>query len=420
MSVYHCPLCPLIFQFRTEVEWHMREEHRSRADETADLRAELAAAGDLSWDRLEALRSSTSGPAVSVLLATTPAASMTVLDIARLRQLAERSRRRLRTEPQGGTSVPLVEHRLSKVVAAAEASPTDRGLAILVNCEEMALITLPFEPRDRAAVDRSFSTRDLEYTLRRFPAHRTVVLGHHPRIFEGRGRTLSEVETSDPGTRGPSFPFLRLDAGTQDVDQLLDRCVGDRGELPLLVVGDRQRRANFREHSRHARNIAGEAHRPRTRTTRLTDLAEEALAQWQHDEQDHMVADLHQASALDQLAWGIGAAWRAMADRTAQRLWVEHDFARPGRIVAGVEGVEITSDPAEPGVIDDLVDALISRAHDRGIVVDVLDPGVLNRDEPIATRIAATGPAGSGSNPIPEGADAVTADRTVSSLIRAG
>src|SRR5213076_2501989 len=40
VSVYHCPLCPLIFQYRTEVEWHLREEHRSGSDEEADLRAE--------------------------------------------------------------------------------------------------------------------------------------------------------------------------------------------------------------------------------------------------------------------------------------------------------------------------------------------------------------------------------------------
>ena len=44
MSVYHCPLCPLIFQFRSEVEWHLREGHRSSSDEESDLRAELAAA----------------------------------------------------------------------------------------------------------------------------------------------------------------------------------------------------------------------------------------------------------------------------------------------------------------------------------------------------------------------------------------
>ena len=206
----------------------------------------------------------------------------------------------------------------------------------------------------------------------------------------------------------------------QDVDQFLDQCVGNRGQLPLIVVGDRQRRAAFRERSRHAQSIAAEAHRPRTRTTRLTDLVEEARAQWQHDEQDHVVAELHQAGERDQLAWGITATWRAVADRSAEHLWVEHDFARPGRIAAGVEGVEITSDPAEPGVIDDLVDTLISRAHDQGVLVDVLDPGTLNRDEPIAAKITARGPARSDSNPSSEVADGATPGRAGTSLLRAG
>jgi hypothetical protein len=391
MTVHHCPLCPLIFEFRIEVERHIREEHRSPAEDEASLRTELARAGKLTWDRLAVLRSSVSGPAVSLLIATTPASSMTVLDIARLRQLADRSRRRLRGEPHGGTSVGVVENRLSRVVAAAEAAPTDRGLAVLVSSDQMALVPLPFEPRDRVVVDRAFATRDLEYALRRFPAYRTVMLGHHPRIFEGRGQTMSEVETSDSEGRGPSLAIFRRDTGSSDVDRLLDECVRKNGHRPLLIVGDRQRRVAFREQSRYALWVIAEAHRSRTRSTRLTDLAEQAFAEWRHDEHEHAVAELQQASSRDQVAWGLAAAWRAVANRSAEHLWVEHDFARPGRVVAGVEGVEVTADPAEPGVVDDLVDALISKAHDRGITVDVLEPRTLNRDEPIAAKIQSSG-----------------------------
>jgi hypothetical protein len=399
MSVYHCPLCPLIFEYRSEVEGHIREEHRSHAEEEASLRTELAGAGKLSWERLEVLRSALSGPAVSLLLATTPASSMTVLDIARLRQLADRSRRRLRAEPHGGIPVGIVENRLSRVVAAAEASPTDRGLAIMVNRDQMALIPLPFEPRDRVAVDRAFATRDLEYALRRFPVYRTVLLGHHPRIFEGRGQNLSEVEAPCSEGRGPSLAFFRRDTSSVDVDQLIGECIRAGGHLPLIVVGDRQRRAAFREQSRYARAVIAEAHRARTRTTRLTDLAERAFAQWQHDEHDHAVARLERASRAGQVAWGLAAAWRAVADRSAEHVWVEHNFARPGRVVAGVEGIEITADPAEPGVVDDLVDALIARAHDRSVSVDVLEPQTLNRDEPIAVRIRSNGAVRSDRDP---------------------
>ena len=46
-----------------------------------------------------------------------------------------------------------------------------------------------------------------------------------------------------------------------------------------------------------------------------------------------------------------------------------------------------TSDPAEPGVVDDLVDALISKAHRRDTRVDLVDTGALDRQEPIAAEL---------------------------------
>lgn len=391
MSVYHCPLCPLIFPYRSEVERHLREEHRSRVDEEADLRTELGpAASRLDWDRLEELRSSAHTPSVSLMLGTTPATSMTVLDVARLRQLADRARRRLSAEPERGSAAPIVAHRLSRAVAAAEGSATERGLAVLVSEHDLAIITLPFKPRDRAAVDLSFATRDLEYALRRYPVHRILVLGHRPRVMEGRGKDLVEVPTSarKGARRGP---FLnRLGSEAPDADHLLDEATGTSGLLPLVVVGDRRRLTAFRDRSRHAESIAAEAVQPKARPLSVTALAEEALPRWHLEQQARAVAELERANADEQVAWGVIPAWRSVTARTAERIWVEHDFACPGRIVPGVDGVETAADPAEPGVIDDLLDTLIARAGRLGISVVLLDPGTLGHDEPIAARISST------------------------------
>jgi hypothetical protein len=389
MSVYHCPLCPLIFEHRTEVEWHLREEHRSRADEELDLRAELGSAAiRLDWDRLQELRASSHTPSVSVLFATTPASSMTVLDVARLRHLADRARRRLNSEPERGSAAPVVEHRLSRAVAEAEGSATDRGMAILVNEHELAIISLPFEPRDRAAVDRGFATRDLEYALRRYPMYRVLVLGHHPRVLEGRGRDLVEVDTDAAVKRPWAALFAGAGSDRDEADHLIDQAVRSSGLLPLVVVGDRRRLAAFRARSRHAESVRAEALQPRARATAVDRLAEEAYTRWHREQQDRAVGDLAEADASERITWGLSAAWRAVAARTARRIWVEHDFARPGRARPGVAGVETVTDSAEPGVIDDLVDTLIARASRQDISVELLDPGTLGRDEPIATEVA--------------------------------
>lgn len=396
MSVFHCPLCPVVFEDPTEVEWHVREEHRSRSGTEADLRLELAAdAGHLDWGRLETLRAASGGPSVSLLLSTTPGSSMTVVDVTRLRQLADRARRRLPAEPGQATVAPSVARRISTTVAAAEGSATDRGLAILVNLHQIAIVTLPFEPRDRAVVDQAFATRDLEYALRRYPPFRVLVLDRPPRLLEGRGRQLSEIAEIDlDSSEGAGAPaaYGRRGYEERDAEWLLARQVRAHGDLPLVVLGDRRRVAEFRQRSSHGPAIIAEGRRPRGRAASLADVAEQALDEWHKAQQGKAVADLDRAESRDELGWGLVCAWHAVSTRVADRLWIEHDFALPGRITPGVVGVETTGDPAEPGAIDDLVDALITRASNYGIPVDLLDEGILNRLEPVAARVPMASP----------------------------
>jgi len=392
MSVYHCPLCPLIFQYRTEVEWHLREEHRSRADEAADLRVELAAATrPLDRDRLSQLRSSRSSPSVTLLLSTAPAATMTVLDIARLRQLAERARRRLSAEPHVDTAVSVVADRLAKAVSAAESQATDRGIAVLVNKNDLAIITLPFAPRDRHVVDRGFATRDLDYALRRHPRYRVLVLGHHARILEGHSRQLSEPATVSTSAGPRSVP--RLDSTVyRDPDTLLSERVDTAGNMPLVVVGDHRDLARFHGRSRYAGDVVAEIRRSRFHRGNVADLVADELDRIHHEQQSRAVAELLHADMQSQVAWGVHAAWNAIHNRAADRLWVEHDYTVPGRSAPGVHGIETTTDAAEPGAIDDLVDALITKAAQYGIETHMLDRHAIGTTEPVAVTIPVPAP----------------------------
>ena len=387
MSPYHCPICPLIFQYRTEVEWHLREDHRSRADESADLRAELAAATvDLDWERLRQLRSSRATPSVTLLLSTAPAPTMTVLDIARLRQLAERARRRLPAGSRSYTTKGLVEDRLSMAVFTAESQATDRGLALLVNRDDLAIIALPFPPRDRHVVDDRFATRDLEYTLSRYPRYRVLVLGHRPRILEGHARQLSEPAdastSTNPavGTRGTSDAY-------RDPDVLLSARVRVAGHHPLIVVGDRRTLERFHRHSRYADDVVTEIPRSRIHGTDILRMIANRIDGIQHEQQSRALAELCHPGLQSQIAWGVHAAWRAVHDRTADRLWVEHDFATPGSITLDISGIEPGTDPAEPVAPDDLIDVLLAKAAELGIKTHLLDKGSLDHPEPVAVSI---------------------------------
>lgn len=405
MSVFHCPLCPLIFEHRTEVEYHLRNDHRSRADEKAALATELARAGkNLEWGRLRALQSSRAGTAVTILMATTPAATMTNLDVARLRRFAYQARCRLTAEP--GTVPPTLEERLNLTVLAAESAPTQEGLAILVNARDLAIFHLPFEPADRVVVDPTFATRDLEAALQCFPRYRVVTLGLRPRLFEGRGLHLEELEHSiqdhafrtgerhaHHGGKRSARPErwalgqARRCAAVGFIDDLLTERAWSQGDLPLLVAGDGRWRTSFSRHSRHVASVIGEIPGSRHNDTpeRLALLSQPFLVQRLRDEQAAAVAELNRADSYQSIAWGVEAAWKALQDGAADLLWVEQGFSRPARL-RGTE-LELVDIAHAPGVIDDVVDDLIQAAITDDVGVHLLPEGSIGRGEPVAARL---------------------------------
>ena len=410
MSVFHCPVCPLIFEFRNEVEHHLRNEHRSRRDEQAKLTAETAAAAsEIDWPLLRSLQAARRGVAVTLLLATTPAPVMTSLDVTRLRRLANQARRRVAAEP--AVAAPTLEERLASVVAAAEGLPTQEGLAVLVNSERMAIFPLPFEPADRAVVDPRFATRDLETTLRCHPTYRLLVLARQPRLFEGRGLHLSEMRskrtsrTPPPGERPGAAGWQTVRAaggwtpgrahraaGVQIADDLLAGVVQAGGELPLVVVGDGRWRSAFRR-SRHADTVVAEVPgcRPRESPEALARLAQPHLVARLRNEQAAATSDLERAEAVGAVVWGLEAAWAAVHEGTAENLWVEQGYGRPGRPTDEGAAVKLASDAEQPGVIDDLVDDLIEAAIAKRIGVHHLANGAIGRADPIAVQLRAAG-----------------------------
>ena len=392
MTVSHCPLCPLIFQFRTEVEYHLRNDHRSRAEEEADLATELEIAdSELSWLRLRALQSAVSDPSVSLLLDTAPARMMTSLDAARLRRLAERARQRLGLELAGG-HLAHMEYRLARAVAAAEGGPTDAGIAIFVSARQLMIMRLPLAPTSRVVIDPTFATRDLLDTLQHIPSYRVAVLSSTgPQLFEGRANSLTPISDASvpptptsPGSRG----IGRLDAPRREsrltrhlhqelvatMDRALDARDETAGQLPLIVIGSPRLIALFRRRSRHERDTIGHVRsiQPHVRMTSIQRLVGPALEAWQAQLAEEQAARFKHAMRQGTIAWGVQAASAAILANEAEHLWVERGYAVAAR--RSNDGtLNIVEDPEMPGVIDDVVDDLIEIAASKGTPSDMID-----------------------------------------------
>jgi hypothetical protein len=335
---------------------------------------------------------------------------MSGLDVARLRQLAHVAQRRLAAEPGAGGS-QTVEHRLASAVAAVEGKRTDRGVAILVSAYQAATFLLPFAPRDRVVVDPRFATRDLEFALQYHPRFRLLVLGTSSRLLEGRVHALIDTVRTPPVEGASLFGAsrrglgrrsvrpehwrvrrARLAAGGAEADCLLDERVQTTGEMPLIIAGDDRWRSEFRHRSRHTASIVAEIRgsRDRASAATLAQLSKPGLEAWRRGEQARRIDELQQSDANGDVVWGLAGAWRAVRDAAADHIWVAQGYSQPGRRVPGVHGIQTTSDPAEPGVSDDLVDDLTQMAAAHGITVDLLDEGLLEGPEPIAARLGST------------------------------
>ncbi|MGH9304975.1 MAG: hypothetical protein ACRDZ5_11290 [Acidimicrobiales bacterium] len=439
MSTHTCPYCGLAFTFRSEVEWHIREDHRSKGDERAAFGAELAgSSSDLSWAQLHELQAGEggvlSGPSVSLLLGTRASPAMTSLDAARLRELARQARRRLDVEPGLRLRGPL-EDRLEMALQAAEHSSTSNGLAVLVNPQRVAVVRLPFDPGENVTVDPSFRTRDLLDALQHFEPYRMAVLGTRPRVLElqeghlvdvirkprpeGAGRAPSARKGGKRSPRRERWSTRRAlhRSGLYELGLALDERVRVAGDLPLLVVGNPRWLSAFKASSRHASSVIGEMRGSRSHTSGelLAELAEPVLASSRKGHEDRAISQLGEVDRSGRVVWGVQEVWRALNNDSVKRMWVERGFSVPA-LPAGASGeLRLVADPATPGVIDDIVDDMIEIAMLGSLDVEIVGDGRLSvlqsrrhlgPAEPIAAELKAESQA---THAMPRRAEALVA-----------
>lgn len=393
MNTWYCTVCGLGFGFRTELAWHVRENHLSHPQEWAKLASHGVSRG-VAWDwaRLHELQSVVDYPAISLLMGTIPSPTMTPLAAARLRLLAQQARCRLLQELHG-RALPEIEERLTRAVAVAERGATDDGLAVFVSPHHVAVVPLPFRPHERVIVDTMFATRDVLDALQRYPGYRVLVLGTACfRILEGRARHLKEVAAWQAPTVLPGWMLPKPEAGHTDpdghinlrerpelvlseADRALDKRVGLEGPLPLIVAGQHRFLVRFERHSAHSASVVGEV-RVLGSTASLqavAALAEPLIGAWCAQNASRALDALGQADRDGKVAWGLDGVWHALLAGRIEHLWVEREFAVAARVAKGGETLTLTDDRGQPGVTDDVVDEIIELATARGAPVEVVD-----------------------------------------------
>ncbi len=323
-------------------------------------------------------------PCVSLLLATTPGEALCLPDRARLESLASLAGRRIRAEgPERGEQTL---QRLDEAVTSVADRPTQHGLALFVNADVTQVVDLPMPFADRCVVDPTFATRDLVRALHRTPRHVLLLLAaDEARLFDGAlGQLSPAVGTAFPmvadgnGGRRPET-FLR------DVDRALGTYLTLR-PAPLVIAAAEPTLSQFTSASKNLGRCAGTVSGNHL-TTPLPELARRSrplLEQYLNGREAEALRVLDTRIGQRRAATGIDACWQAARWERPEMLAVEEGFFYPARLDADTDGLLPSSDPSEPGVIDDVVDELIEIVLTRGGWV------ALVRDGSLPDRVALT------------------------------
>lgn len=407
MTRWHCPVCGLDFGFHSELDWHIRDAHCLKR--TAGLAGQLEREAVLSSVRLRRLQAADTGPSVSLLLWTTPAAVMTASDKVQLHHLVGLARDRLAHELKG-MALTHVEERLKEAVRAAEASPTDHGLALFVGSSETAIVPLPFAPRERAVVNHAFVTRDVLDALQRFPMYRALVLrGPGLRLLEGRAERLSEVmdwQAPNPSVRRAGQSAWTTGQRRRAAFAAADQAIGERvaivGRLPLVLIGRGRLLADFRKHSPHAGSVVGEvtAWGSMLSTATVAKLAAPVIGAWRDKHSAQYLKALADAESAGKVTWGLANVWDAIRAGRVERLWVERDYWCPGVLLEGgtrLMPADGADGPVGAGRVEDAVDLAIERAALSGAHVEMVERLSEQEGHRIAAQIAQPVSSGRGS-----------------------
>jgi len=413
MRTWHCLLCGLDFGHRTELEWHVREDHPPRHEEAGTGPGSSGSLSARDWAQLHELQRAVDRPSVSLLLGTVPAPTMNPLDVARLRLLAGRALCRLVQELQGKPLHDLGQ-RLAHTVAAAETSPTDAGLALFVSARHEARVLLPFRPTERVVLDPMFATRDVLDGLQRYPRYRVLVLAAAGfRILEGRACRLKEVVTWHAPSAFPDWLLpqpgvherpLEVHLGLRErpeavlaaADQALTKRGRGEGTLPLVLAGQHRMCERFRQHSSHIADVVGEIRTLGSSSARAIGAATgPVVGAWCAQNSARCLTVLGEADREGDVAWGLDEVWHALRAGEVEHLWVERDYAVGARWRPGGTELRLTPRHDGAGMIDDVIEEIIDLVAGTGGPVELVDH--LTADHPGHIAAKLRHPAGHGA-----------------------
>jgi hypothetical protein len=340
-------------------------------------------------------------PSVSILAPTHRTAPANKRDRIVVKNLVSKALKRLHAEFKRREVAPIVQN-LNRLVAQVDWEHALDGLALFAGRDVAQAVALPFRVKARAAIDATFATRDLVFTLNRAPRYRVLVLTEKPtRLFEATANNLTEHTTKPfpmihqgpggasklPGGAGINISAIR-DESHRQFFRKVDAALGALQKverLPIIVVGVERYLAFFHEVTSDPDVIVGyvAGSHDKPEPSALGKLVWPVFQAGATQKRTRAFVRLDEAVSASRHASGIDQVWRAAFENRCQMLLVETGFEYPADLAPQGDRL-LPYSGVGAAALDDAVDEVIEKVLAKGGEVFFYEPGTLDVHQRIA------------------------------------
>lgn len=361
---------------------------------------------------LKSLRETKASPAVSVFVKTHRAHPDNETDPIALKNQLKVVEERLTNEYDKTTATTILDKIHAKTNDLNHNYNLDT-LAIFASTDDVQVLRLPLDAKERVIIGERFATRDLVRDMASAVHYYTVVLGRdHARLIEASNdRVVKEFDKDDDAQKNmESIPFpiennslYKTGDGGSDrsannensylkeyfnrIDKSVQELWGEH-KMPLVIVGDARNISYYKEVCDRPENIIASVSNVTNledgSAQHIVDGVQEAVESYRSSLHEAALGEIDKARGAEMLRTDLQEVYRAAYQGAGETLYLRRGYMQPAKIDEKAQTLMIADDAAAEGVTDDAVGEIIEHVMHNGGEVVFMPQEIMSADQPLA------------------------------------
>ncbi|WP_201536704.1 hypothetical protein [Psychrobacter immobilis] len=361
---------------------------------------------------LKSLRQTKANPAVSIFVKTHRAHPANDQDPIALKNQLKVVEERLTKEYDKRTATTILENIHAKTNELNHNYNLDT-LAIFASTDDVQIIRMPIDTKERVVISNRFVTRDLVRDMASAVHYYTVVLTRdNARLIEASNdRFVKEFDKDDSAQNNMEnipFPvennglYTTGDGGSDrssnnesgylkeffnQVDKSVQELWGEH-KMPLVVVGDAKNIGYYKEVCDRPDNIIATVSNATNledgSAQHIIDSVQEAVEGYRTSLHQAAMGEIDKARGANMLQTDLQEVYRSAFQGVGETLYVRRGYMQSATIDEEAQTLSVADDVTTEGVTDDAIGEIIEHVIHNGGKAVFMPQDIMGEDQPIA------------------------------------